>query len=75
VTPTLVNAFRLVEFNDEIAGEESLRVYNATGILIEESTFDNATQYELETSNYTTGIYLIYVQSGNKIATKKIVKQ
>ncbi|MCR9286693.1 MAG: T9SS type A sorting domain-containing protein [Bacteroidetes bacterium] len=75
VTPTLVNDYTLVDFNDEIAGEKTLRVFNATGILIEESTFDNATQYELETSNYTTGIYLIYVQSGNKIATKKIVKQ
>lgn len=76
VVPTLVNDYALVNFNEEVAGEKILRVFNSTGILLEENTLQNGiAQHELHTGNLTSGIYLIYVQVGNKIATKKIVKQ
>jgi hypothetical protein len=76
IAPSLVDNYTIINFNEELVGNKVIRVFNATGSLVNEIKVENGTsQQRINTENMTSGIYLVYVQAGNRIATKKIVKQ
>ncbi len=74
LSPTLAGDFTIVQFNDNSQAEKSVRLMSATGSLIGlDRTSD--TNYRITTGHLANGIYFVQVQSGNRIATRKFVKQ
>lgn len=76
VIPNLVNEFTLVKFNQHVFEEKTIRIFDATGRLVDFYEVDaNSPEQKISTSEYGDGLYLVYVQAGDKMATKKIIKQ
>ncbi|MAT55615.1 MAG: hypothetical protein CMN32_14150 [Saprospirales bacterium] len=76
VNPTLVNQFTTVRFDANIAEEKVLRLLNATGMVIREMTVaPGQSDVELDTSTLPAGLYLIHVQTDQRMATARVVKQ
>ncbi len=74
--PSLVNNYSIITFKNDLADEKRVRVYNATGVLISEAKVESYTkEFWIDAGNLANGLYNVYVQAGNKIATKKFVKQ
>ncbi|RMG81544.1 MAG: T9SS C-terminal target domain-containing protein [Bacteroidetes bacterium] len=75
VYPTLVENTTLVTFRADIPGSKVLKVYTQTGQILNEMNIEpQTTELELNTKAWNAGLYLIYVQTDDKIATHKIVK-
>lgn len=73
VAPTLASDFTTLTFGDNSLGEKLVRVFDATGMLVE-STKVNGTTHELQMGDLAAGLYFVAVQSGERKATKKLVK-
>ena len=57
-----------------IGGQLSaVRIYNCLGMMVEEIEV-NANEIEINTSDYSSGIYFIHIQTENGNITKKIIK-
>ncbi len=76
VSPTMASDFTMVYFSQDLRENKTLRLYNTTGTLVKEFTLGaDVTEQRLNLSELGTGMYLVYLQAGNRMATKKIVKQ
>ncbi len=76
ISPTMASDFTMVYFNKDLRENKMLRLYNTTGTLVKELTLGaDVTEQRLNLSELGTGMYLVYLQAGNRMATKKIVKQ
>lgn len=51
----------------------AVRIYNCLGMMVEEIEV-NANEIEINTSDYSSGIYFIHIQTENGNITKKIIK-
>lgn len=75
VNPNLVNQFATVRFDAQLAEEKVLRLLNATGGLVREIKVGaHQTELNLDTSALPAGLYLIHVQTHQRMATAKMVK-
>lgn len=76
LSPTVATDFTTLFFNKNIREDKLVRVFSSTGQLIENAKISgNDHEYRLPIGQLATGIYLVYVQAGNRIATEKLVKQ
>ena len=76
VSPTLAGEYTTVFLNKNLRENKTLRLFNATGMLVKEFRLEpGVTEQRISTAELGKGIYLVYLQSGNRMATKKIVKQ
>lgn len=58
------------------SSDKELRVFDALGKLVWSQTLDGtATQLELNTAAWHSGIYLLHIEADNTIATKRLIKQ
>ncbi len=74
--PTLAGDFTTLFFAQNVSEEKLVRLLDATGTLVETFKIEgNTTERRLETGTLAKGMYLVYVQAGNRIATQKFVKQ
>lgn len=75
VSPTLTNDFATISFNEEFVGEKSVRVFNMMGQLVTGTNLATTTvQHQIDATTFANGLYLVHVQVGDLIATKKIMK-
>jgi hypothetical protein len=57
------------------ANEINVEVYDVVGRCISKQQFDSTMSIEIETAQLAKGMYLVQVQAGNAVATKKITIQ
>lgn len=69
--PNPFNETFILKFNE--VAEYQIEILNANGVLVFKSTTD-ATYYSINTSNITTGVYLLRIKNQNKIYKGIIVK-
>lgn len=63
----------ILNINSKDNNKFSVTLFNSLGKKIEET---HSIQYlKLNINNYPAGFYFIHIQSGNKLITKKIIKQ
>jgi len=75
VAPTLTTDQSILTFNADFSGEKSIRVFNVMGEMIYNNELaPTADSHEINVANFANGIYMVHVQVGNLIATKKIMK-
>jgi hypothetical protein len=74
VAPTLAGDFTTLTFNDNSLEEKLVRVFNASGMLIEGTKVSGNT-HEVQTGGLAAGLYFVTVQAGERKATKKFVKR
>lgn len=74
LSPTLASDFTVVNFAENTQAVKSVRLFNATGTLLETAQA-NGPSHRLETGNLPAGVYLVYVQVDNRMASKRFVKQ
>jgi len=70
LSPNPVTNYLNIKWNDCIY---SVKVYNASGHTIYESS-NNNTNLNIDTQNYTTGVYLVQLTNSKKTKTLKFVK-
>ncbi len=76
ISPTVADDFTTLNFNENLTDEKQVTVFSTTGALLETAKIaSNVNTYRLQTGQLAAGIYLVYVQAGNRIATQKFVKQ
>lgn len=76
VSPTVVNDYTSVRFNVQLLDSKILRVYNSYGVLVQEYKVPvNSYEQRISTSDLVAGIYIIHVQSGKLLSTRKVMKQ
>lgn len=76
VNPSLVNQFTTVRFDAQLTEDKVLRLLNATGMVIREMKVDaSQTELDIDTSTLPAGLYLIHVQTAQRMATARVVKQ
>jgi len=76
LSPNLVDGHALLSFSPNLAEEKVVRLFNELGEVMQQTDLGkNTTEYQLNTSSLTSGLYLVHVQIGNKIATQKIIKK
>ena len=77
VYPNPTTGVVTLDINNETATEFVVNIYNVTGALVSSNTYPAKGGLLNETinlSSYVDGIYLIRINSGNDIITKKIIK-
>jgi 1,4-alpha-glucan branching enzyme len=76
IRPNITRDFTNLHFaNYAISEEQVIRVYNAYGQLILNEIVNNTDIYRMDVSQLASGMYFVNVQSGNRIATKRLVIQ
>ncbi len=70
IYPNPTNGLTYISFSDP--GELQLQVFNASGQSILQQNFRNVTEIDL--ADYSTGIYFIFIKTGNEVFVKKLVK-
>ena len=75
VFPNPLNNLLNIELNSEqVSAPVQIRVFNLTGkVVFEESA--SKTKYQLDMSGVAPGTYFLYLQSGKKIYTQKLIKE
>jgi len=75
LSPNVVNDFTILNFAKKVSGTKNVKVFNSTGTLLWETEVDAATtSATVSTDNFSAGLYLVFVQVGDTVATKKFVK-
>lgn len=75
IAPTLTTDQSVITFNADFTGEKSIRVFNVMGKMIYTNELSTTTDiHEINVANFANGIYMVHVQVGNLISTKKIMK-
>lgn len=76
--PNPFSTSTIIEYELSEPGTAEIKIYNQTGQLIEEVEKREGrigkNYYTLQTNNLPSGIYLIRLQAGKEIITKKIIK-
>ena len=63
----------IINFPEAFSGETTIQLFDATGrIVFAKTTLQNS--FELNTSNYPQGIYLISIRNGNNVEYSKLIK-
>lgn len=63
-----------IELNNKRKGESEICVYSVTGQLIKKQ-IENSDRFQIDMSDFGTGIYLLKVRNKNSVITKRIIKQ
>jgi hypothetical protein len=75
IAPTLTSDISTVSFNADFTGDKSIRVFNTMGQMVYNNTLATTeTQHQIDASTFANGIYMVHVQVGNLISTKKLMK-
>ncbi len=75
IEPTLVREVAWLNFSSASSVERNIKVVSVTGQVVWMEQVDQlASRHQISTANLTPGIYLVYVQAGNTIATQKFIK-
>lgn len=75
IAPTLTADNSIITFNTDFTGEKSIRVFNVMGEMVYTNELaPTADAHQIEVITFAKGIYMVHVQVGNVIATKKIMK-
>jgi hypothetical protein len=77
IYPNPVRDVIRLHLNNPYKGEVRISVYSTSGNLIrtwQMNKENNNVQYELSTGNLTSGAYILKVQMGNVIESRKLVK-
>ena len=75
IAPTVTTDITRIQFNNEFAGEKEISVVNAVGQQLSlEEIAANASEMNIDLSNYNSGVYFIHVKVGSNISTKRVVK-
>lgn len=79
ISPNPVNDYAVLSLNGASPGSIDIRIFNTTGICIKNRKLQNEyteqVEFTLELKDLPSGIYLCWITVGNKIVTKKIIKQ
>lgn len=76
LSPNLVAEFAQITFFQPTTDNRLIRVYDTTGsLLIEQEIPGSVTFYQLNTSELSTGMYLVNVLEGDVLGTRKMIKQ
>ncbi len=76
VNPTLVSNTTTVRFDDEPSAQKVLTLLNATGMVLRSVVIDaGQSELKLDTASLPAGLYLIHVQTDQRMATARVVKQ
>lgn len=75
IAPTVTSDISTVSFSADFTGDKSIRVFNVMGQMVYNNTLAiTETQHQIDVANFADGIYMVHVQVGNLISTKKIMK-
>jgi len=74
--PNLTNTTTNLVFAKNLNGVKTVRLFNTTGIQVAEYQLGQwATQHQIDLSNLAPGLYVVTVQAGNKMGSKKLIRQ
>jgi hypothetical protein len=74
--PTLATGFTQLVFNERVVSmDKEIQIISAAGQMIE--TFDTPQQafYQINTTNYATGLYYVRVNTASATCTRKFIVQ
>ncbi|MFT4758745.1 MAG: hypothetical protein ACI9XO_001304 [Paraglaciecola sp.] len=75
IAPTLTSDISTITFNADFTGDKSIRVFNLMGEMVYTNQLATTTDaHQIDVTTYANGIYMVHVQVGNLISTKKIMK-
>lgn len=74
IYPNLASDFIQVTFN-ETSNDQEINIYDLTGKVHQQSNLSFVQNQQINVADFAPGIYFIQVKVGDKITTKKIVKQ
>jgi hypothetical protein len=75
LVPNSVIDNTLIKFNTEVSDKKEVRIFNTSGMLISQFRVDAfTTQFLLPTADLAPGMYFVYVQAGQQMATKRMIK-
>lgn len=72
VLPTLTTGQVEIQLNLTTFENIEIKVYNTVGQLYQSLNVENNTQFNIDLSNFTNGLYFINIRIGNNYITKKI---
>ena len=75
IQPTIVkNGITNLVFDvDAISQSKQISIFTSNGQLIERANSQNSNTFQVETSNFSNGLYFVNVQTENRILTSKII--
>lgn len=65
----------LLEINHNLNSEFKIKIFDCTGLLIEEVTNHNPSNIKIPTINYKSGFYFVSFQNDNQSFVKRFVKK
>jgi hypothetical protein len=76
IRPNITRDYTNIVFAENAVMEEKLiRIYNTYGQLVKTEIVNNTDIYRLDVNRLASGMYFVNIQSGNRMATKRLVIQ
>ena len=72
IFPNTTNEIINIKFSKEITKKRTLKIFNVGGKLISKLNVENSENIKLDVSGYNNGLYLVVIEGGNNVFTKKI---
>jgi hypothetical protein len=72
------NSLLIIQFNRDLQGQTAVRIYNISGQLVHQSALESIvanTPNQIQTSDLTSGYYVIHVQSGTMNFSQSVMIQ
>lgn len=78
IYPNPTDGVVTLNISNETATEFVVNIYNVTGAIVKTTTYpsnDGMLNERIDLSSYVKGIYMLRINSGNNVITKKIIKK
>jgi len=75
VFPNPVNTFITVQFSEEIKKPINVLIHDILGKVILDTSKNPTQSFNVDMASYSSGIYLLNLQSGNKTFTARLIKK
>ena len=76
IVPTVVSNYTNISFDEKSINQlNQITVMNSTGQIVKSVSSQNASYYQLNTSQYTSGVYYVNVRNSESMLTKRFIVQ